>query len=150
MRVFLGILVFALACGGSDPVDVVSSTVTGSVDGNELTAVYGVANTLESGTVSIAAGTGELNCGSQESPNPPGSGIYINVQIPVAEVGVPEEHFFNFFIIKGGDLNSRGSNGGTVEVTAVGETLALNLDYSADLDGALYQASGSLEVVLCD
>jgi hypothetical protein len=151
MRILLGLFVFALGCGDSEPVEVVSSTLTGTIDGSALTAVYGVANTLDSGTVSIAAGSGKLNCGSQSSNNPPGSGVYVNVQIPAAVVGVPEEHFFQFYTISGNDLMSQGSSEGMVEVKAVTEgTIAIDVDYAQDLGGSTYQVAGELEVVLCD
>lgn len=151
MRILIGLLVFALGCSDSEPVEVVSSTLTGTVDGSALTAVYGVANTLDSGTVSIATGSGKLNCGSQSSNNPPGSGVYLNVQIPAAVVGVPEEHFFQFYTISGNDLTSQGSSEGMVEVTAVAEgTIAIDVDYAQDLGGSMYQVAGSLQVVLCD
>lgn len=151
MRIFLGLLLFAFACGDSEPIEVLSSTLVGTVDGEPLSAVYGVANTLDSGTFTIAAGTGKLDCGSQTSNNPPGSGIYMNLQIPGAVVGVPTEHFFQFFVIAGSDLNSRGSGGGTVEVTSVTEeSIAVTVDYDEVISEASYQASGSFEVVRCD
>ncbi len=96
MRILPGLFIFLFSCGSSEPVEVVSSTLVGTVDGSTLDLVYGVANTLDSGTVSIAAGIGKLNCGSQSSSNPPGSGIYVNIQIPEAVVGVPEQHAFQF------------------------------------------------------
>jgi hypothetical protein len=152
MRILLGLFVFALGCGSdTEPVEVVSSTLSGSIDGSTLSAVYGVANTLESGTVTIAAGSGKLNCGSQASANPPGSGIYVNVQIPAAVVGVPEQHFFQFYTISGGDLSSQGSSDGMVEVLAVSEgTITIDVDYAQDLGGSMYQVAGELAVVLCD
>ncbi len=151
MRALTVLFVFTLACGSTEPVDVISSTLTASADGATIDPVYGVANTLDSGTVSIAAGSGELNCGSQKSPNPPGSGIYLNIQIPVAVVGVPDEHVVRFFTIDGDNFSSIGSGAGTLEVTAVTEeSIAVTVNYDEDLNGAIYQASGSLEVVFCD
>ncbi len=153
MRIVLAVLVsvFAFACTDPEPVEVISADLVGTADGNELTAVYGVTNTLDSGTVSIVIGTGKLNCGSQARERPPGNGTYLNLQIPNAVTGIPTEHFFQFIVIDGGDLNGRGSGGGTVEVTAVTEeSIAVTVDYDELLGDATYQASGSFEVVRCD
>ena len=151
MRILLALSLLTIACSDPEPVKVVSSTLTGSVDGDELSAVYGVINTLDSGTVSIAVGTGKLDCSSQTNSNPPGSGIYMNLQLPELVTGTPSEHFFQFFVIAGGDLSSRGSSGGSVNVDAITpETVSLTVDYDELLDDASYRAMGSVEVVLCD
>ena len=142
-----------IACGGggSEPgVPMIVSDGTAVADGESFIPVFGVSTVLDSGTVVSAMGTGELHCGSIEASRPPPSGLYVNVQIPDAVLGVPSEHFFSFNIISGGDVDGGGSNSGSVEVTAVSDTaITLSVDYTDTVGEKEYALSGTFEFARC-
>ena len=152
MQLFLtvALAVFVCGCGGEAGEPLITANVGGSADGTDFTATFGVSTVLESGTVATVIGSGEVNCGSIDSTSLPPSGIYVNIQIPEAIVGVASESFFSFSIIEGGDLTGGGSNTGSVEVTAVSDTtIAMTVSYSDTISETLYTVSGDFEALRC-
>ena len=146
-----------VACSGNsiDAELIVSGSFTLTEDGESLDAPYGVAEVLESGTVSIIAGTGQVGCGSSSAPFPPPSGVYLNVQVPEAVPGTPDEQFFQIYVIEGDDLNATGSSGGSVIVNSVtdvegGREMELVVGFGTEVEGKSYMATGVFTVVLCN
>jgi hypothetical protein len=127
-----------------------ASTGSGSADGKAFTPEYGVSVVLPSGTVSSFFGSGEVNCQNVRNESGPPNGIYVNVQVPEAKVGVPAKHFFNFTIAENGDFGGGGSNAGSVEVTkATAEVIGFKVDYDATVNGKRYVVNGTFEVKRC-
>lgn len=147
---FTAMLAFSLgACGGGEPGEpLLSSTGGGSVDGKAFTPQFGVSRVLSSGTVDSVLGTGEINCGNLS--NQPASGIYVQVQVPEAKLGVPAKHFVHFSVVSGDSLSGGGSGGGSVEVTGLTETtIALSVDYDATIGSHHYTLAGAFELKRC-
>jgi hypothetical protein len=149
----VGALLVVLWAGcGDDPGEpLITTNATGSADGESFDASFGVSTVLDSGTVATVIGSGEINCGSIDDTGLPPSGIYVNIQIPEAVVGVASETFFSFSIVDGGDLSGGGSNSGSVEVTALSDTtIAMTVSYTDTISEKTYSVSGDFEAVRCD
>jgi hypothetical protein len=138
-----------LGCGGgsSGGEPLVSGSVSAAYAGNAFTPGYGFATTyMNQGLIGFAE-TG-VHCGTENSPNPP-SGSGVIVQLPSIAVGTYADAFVEVFR-NAGNYMSEGSTG-TVEITAVGSTVAGTIDFSfTNPDTSeTFSANGTFEIINC-
>jgi hypothetical protein len=140
-----------VACGGTGAGEpLLLANGSGSIDGAPFTPAFGASNVLQSGTVNSVLATASVNCGSLTAMSDPSDGIYVQVQVPAAVVGVASKNMVMFDVVSGGQLHGSGSGDGTVEVTSVtDDVLDLKISYSKTLSGKAYALNGTFQVHRC-
>jgi hypothetical protein len=103
------------------------------------------------GSVEVVFSDSAMNCGTLALTWPPGTGTFVSVEFPSAEVGVTTDHMVELTIVsKGHVTGGGGSNQGTVEVLEVSEhTLTLRVAYRDTVQGTEYAVNGDFGVVRC-
>jgi hypothetical protein len=138
-----------MACGGDPGEPLLLASGSGSVDGTPFTPAFGASSVLTSGTVNSVLGTGEISCASITGGEP-SDGVYVQVQVPQAAVGIPSKNMVMFSVVSGGHLQGGGSGDGSVEVTRVtDDVLGLKVDYSKTISDHAYSLKGTFEVHRC-
>src|SRR6185295_8687824 len=118
-----------------------------SFDGDDFTATVGFA-TLYKDAPLVGLGTGNLHCGSEDSPNPP-SGFSVVIDLPSFDVGSYSAVFVEM-IRNTGNFEGTGANTGSVMITGSGDTIAGMLSFIfTDQDSRTFTAAGTFEVVHC-
>lgn len=141
-----------VGCGGGGGEPLVQSNVTGTVDGVDLGAAFGISVEREvDGVTDVVTmiGSGEINCGSIDNALPP-EGVYVSIQLPAAVEGPASSASFAYWTVEGNNFDLTSSGGGTVTVTSVTDaTIAMDVDHSATIDGVDYAVSGQFEAIRC-
>jgi hypothetical protein len=150
VTIALSSVVALAACGGGEGAGepLVSGALAGEYKGQPFVPAFGFA-TLYKGSNLIALGDGPLNCASANRPDPP-SGTNALFSLPALEVKTYSSVLVEL-IQNRGNFEGTGSNGGTITLTAVGDTsVAGTVSYRYTDDASqTYGLSGSFEVARC-
>ena len=138
-----------LGCGGSSPAGepLVSGSVAAAYAGNAFTPGYGFATTYQ-GSGLLGFAESKVHCGTETSPVPP-SGSGVIVQLPSIAVGSYTDAYVQVFRNTGSYM-SEGSTG-TVDITAVGSTVAgtISFSFTNPDTSETYSANGTFEIINC-
>jgi hypothetical protein len=153
MRVFrsIAILLTLPACGGgsgSSGEPLIATTLVGDFEGTSFAPEFGFA-ILYMGEAIMGVGTDPIDCGSPQWSEPP-TGHFALVALPSFDVGSYSNVFVDVMRNTDGSFRGRGSNVGTVEITAsTDSSLTGTVSYSDSIDSLTYGLSGGFEVVRC-
>jgi hypothetical protein len=141
--------VVALSACGNASTPLISGAVTGTFKGTAFQAVTGFAKNVPNKGSLIGLGSGQLNCGSADSPNPP---LGLTGIISLSAFAVGQYSGITVTVLQGSPLDAYGSNNGAVTLSSVTTSSVAGTVAYSDVDpsnGNAVNLTGSFEVVFC-
>ena len=148
----LGLALAGCGGGGDDetiPTPLNKASGQGSIEGRVFAPTHGASQVLKSGTVNTVLSDQVIGCDAFAMTSPPKTGMFVQVQVAKAELGLSSRHMIMFSDFAH-DLFGTGSSSGTVEVTELSDaSISLKIAYTDTIENRAFSLDGEFGAIRC-